>query len=76
MKKLFLLATMFATVLSVNAQRRMQVWEGNTYMQFFTTDVDSVTFLQYPEGILQECEEMHDIIVKHTNSKRKRFRTI
>ena len=55
---------MFAVVLGVNAQRRMQVWEGNTYMQFFTTDVDSVTFLSFPEGILQECEEIHDTIVK------------
>ena len=55
---------MFAVVLGVNAQRRMQVWEGNTYMQFFTTDVDSVTFLQFPDGILQECEEIHDTIIK------------
>ncbi len=65
MKKLFLLATtMLVAVLSVNAQRRMQVWEGNTYMQFFTTDVDSVTFLSFPEGVLQECEEIHDTIIK------------
>ncbi len=63
MKKLLLLATMFAVVLSVNAQRRMQVWEGNTYMQFFITDVDSVTFLPFPEGILQECEEIHDTVI-------------
>ena len=55
---------MLVAVLSINAQRRMQVWEGNTYMQFFTTDVDSVTFLQFPEGILQECEEIHDTIIK------------
>ena len=55
---------MFAVVLSVDAQRRMQVWEGNTYMQFFTTDVDSVTFLSFPEGILQECEEIHNTIIK------------
>ena len=55
---------MFAVVLGVNAQRRMQVWEGNTYMQFFTTEVDSVTFLSFPEGILQECEEIHDTIIK------------
>ncbi len=55
---------MFAVVLGVNAQRRMQVWEGNTYMQFFTTDVDSITFLSFPEGILQECEEIHDTIIK------------
>ena len=64
MKKLFLLATMIVATLSLSAQRRMQVWEGNTYMQFFTTDVDSVTFLQFPEGILQECEEIHDTIIK------------
>ena len=55
---------MFAVVLGVSAQRRMQVWEGNTYMQFFTTNVDSVTFLSFPEGILQECEEIHDTIIK------------
>ncbi len=55
---------MFAVVLGVNAQRRMQVWEGNTYMQFFTTDVDSVTFLQFPNGILHECENIHDTIIK------------
>ena len=55
---------MFAVVLGVNAQRRMQVWEGNAYMQFFTTNVDSVTFLSFPEGILQECEEIHDTIIK------------
>ncbi len=53
-----------ATLLSVNAQRRMQVWEGNTYTQYFTTDVDSVTFLQFPDGILNECEEIHDTIIK------------
>ena len=64
MKRFILLATMFAVVLGVSAQRRMQVWEGNTYMQFFTTDVDSVTFLSFPEGILQECEEIHDTIIK------------
>ena len=64
MKRFILLATMFAVVLGVNAQRRMQVWEGNTYMQFFTTEVDSVTFLSFPEGILQECEEIHDTIIK------------
>ncbi len=64
MKRFLLLATMFAAVLSVNAQRRMQVWERNTYMQFFTTDVDSVTFLQFHDGILQKCEEIHDTIIK------------
>ncbi len=64
MKKLLLLATMFAVTLSLSAQRRMQVWEGNTYMQFFTTDVDSVTFLSFPDGILQECKEIHDTIIK------------
>ena len=64
MKRFLLLATMFAVVLGVNAQRRMQVWEGNTYMQFFTTDVDSVTFLSFPNGILQECEEVHDTIIQ------------
>ena len=64
MKKLLLLATMFAVTLSLSAQRRMQVWEGNTYMQFFTTDVDSVTFLSFPDGILQECEDIHDTIIK------------
>lgn len=31
---------------------------------FFTTDVDSVTFLSFPEGILHECEEIHDTIIK------------
>ena len=65
MKRIILLSTMIvATLLSVNAQRRMQVWEGNTYMQFFTTDVDSVTFLSFPDGILQECKEIHDTIFK------------
>lgn len=65
MKRIILLAAMIvATLLSVNAQRRMQVWEGNTYTQYFTTDVDSVTFLQFPDGILNECEEIHDTIIK------------
>ena len=64
MKRFILLATIFAFVLSLSAQRRMQVWEGNTYMQFFTTDVDSVTFLSFPDGILQECKEVHDTIIK------------
>lgn len=53
-----------ATLLSVNAQRRMQVWEGNTYTQYLTTNVDSVTFLLSPDGILNECEEIHDTIIK------------
>ena len=64
MKRIILWATMFAATLSLSAQRRMQVWEGNTYMQFFTTDVDSVTFLSFPDGILQECKEIHDTIIK------------
>ena len=34
----------------------MQVWEGNTYSEFYTNDVDSVTFLLYPEGVLRECK--------------------
>ena len=65
MKRIILLAAMIvATLLSVNAQRRMQVWEGNTYTQYFTTNVDSVTFLLNPDGILNECEEIHDTIIK------------
>lgn len=50
MKKLILLATMFATVLSVSAQRNMQVWEDGSYSEFPTTNVDSVTFLLSPNG--------------------------
>ena len=65
MKRIILLAAMIvATLLSVNAQRRMPVWEGNTYAQYFTTNVDSVTFLLNPDGILNECEEIHDTIIK------------
>lgn len=65
MKRIILLATMIvAILLSVNAQRRMQVWEGNTYTQYLTTNVDSVTFLLSPDGILNECEEIHDTIIK------------
>ena len=56
MKRLILLAIVFATTLSLSAQRNMQVWEGNTYSEFYTNDVDSVTFLLYPEGILRECK--------------------
>ena len=70
MKKFFLLATMFAAVLNLNAQRPMQVWKGNTYSQFITTEVDSVTFLQSPQGTLQECKDIHDtIIVRDTITK-------
>lgn len=50
MKKLILLATMFATVLSLSAQRNMQVWEDGSYSEFPTTNVDSVTFLLSPNG--------------------------
>ena len=65
MKRIILLVAMIvATLLSVNAQRRMQVWEGNTYTQYLTTNVDSVTFLLNPDGILNECEEIHDTIIK------------
>ena len=62
MKRLILLAIVFATTLSLSAQRNMQVWEGNTYSEFYTNDVDSVTFLLYPEGILRECETLHDTV--------------
>ena len=41
---------MFATVLSVSAQRNMQVWEDGSYSEFPTTNVDSVTFLLSPNG--------------------------
>ena len=65
MKRIILLVAMIvATLLSVNAQRRMQVWEGNTYTQYLTTNVDSVTFLLNPDGILNECEEIHDTIIE------------
>ena len=56
MKRLLLLVAMFATALSLSAQRSMQVWEGNTYSEFPTGTVDSVTFLLYPEGVLRECK--------------------
>lgn len=41
---------MFATMLSVSAQRNMQVWEDGSYSEFPTTNVDSVTFLLSPNG--------------------------
>ncbi len=41
---------MFATVLSVSAQRNMQVWGDGSYSEFSTNDVDSVTFLLSPNG--------------------------
>ena len=41
---------MFAAVLSVFAQRNMQVWEDGSYSEFPTTNVDSVTFLLSPNG--------------------------
>ena len=50
MKRIILLATMFATVLSLSAQRNMQVWEDGSYSEFPTTNVDSVTFLLSPNG--------------------------
>lgn len=50
MKKFLLLATMFVTVLSLSAQRNMQVWEDGSYSEFPTTNVDSVTFLLSPNG--------------------------
>lgn len=50
MKKLILLAAMFATVLSVSDQRNMQVWGDGSYSEFSTNDVDSVTFLLSPNG--------------------------
>lgn len=56
MKRFFLLAIVFATTMSLSAQRNMQVWEGNTYSEFLTNSVDSVTFLLSPEGILRECK--------------------
>ena len=55
-KRFILLAIVFATTLSLSAQRNMQVWEGNTYSEFLTNSIDSVTFLLYPEGILRECK--------------------
>lgn len=53
MKRLILLAIVFATTLSLSAQRNMQVWEGDSYSEFFTGNVDSVTFLLSPEGTLR-----------------------
>ena len=45
MKKLFLLAAMFAVTLSVSAQHKMQVWQDGTPIEYTTTAIDSVTFL-------------------------------
>lgn len=50
MKRILLLATMFATVLSLSAQRNMQVWEDGSYSEFPTNNVDSITFLLSPNG--------------------------
>ena len=61
-KRFILLAIVFATTLSLSAQRNMQVWEGNTYSEFITNSIDSVTFLLYPTGILRECETWHDTV--------------
>ena len=58
------MATIFATTLSISAQNNMQVWEGNTYSEFLTSNVDSVTFLLFPDGILNKCEEVHDTIIQ------------
>ena len=44
---------MFVTVLSISAQRNMQVWEDGSYSEFPTTNVDSVTFLLSPNGTLR-----------------------
>lgn len=56
MKRMLLLVAMFAAALSLSAQRNMQVWEGNTYSEFSTAMVDSITFLLSPEGTRRECK--------------------
>ncbi len=53
MKRFILLATMIVATLSLSAQRNMQVWEGGSYSEFPTSDVDSVTFQQSPNGTLR-----------------------
>lgn len=44
MKKLFLVATMFALTISLSAQKNMHVWVAGVSSDFAISDVDSVTF--------------------------------
>lgn len=64
MKKLFIFVALFATTLSLSAQRKMQVWEGNIYTEFTTTAIDSVTFLYSPIGTPKPPVVVHDTIIQ------------
>lgn len=50
MKRTFLLMTLFITTMTVSAQHNMQIWNGNTYTEYSTASVDSITFLTAPNG--------------------------
>lgn len=56
MKRLVLIVVLFASALSLSAQRSVQVWEGNMYSTFPIETVDSITFLLHPKGTLRECK--------------------
>ncbi len=65
MKKLFFFIALFATTLSLSAQRKMQVWEGNLYTEFTTAAIDSVTFLYSPIGTPKPPVVVHDTIIQN-----------
>lgn len=65
MRRFVLLMVVLSTTLSLRAQRTMQVWEGDTYSEFAVNNVDSITFLQSPQGTLRECKADTIVVIKH-----------
>lgn len=69
MKQIFLVATLIAGTLSLSAQHTMQVWQGTDYSEYSTAVVDSITFLDEPEGTLITCEpEIDTVFVTKTDT--------
>lgn len=69
MKRIFFLATLVAGTLSLSAQHNMQVWQGSGYNDYSTTEVDSITFLDAPEGTLIVCKtDIDTVFVSKTDT--------
>ncbi len=67
MKRLFFVGALLAATLSLSAQQKMQIWEGNLYSEYTTSSVDSVTFLASPAGTPKPAAVVHDTIVKEVH---------
>lgn len=67
MKRLFFFAALAAATLSLSAQNKLQVWEGDYYTEFATSAIDSVTFLATPAGTPKPAGVIHDTVFQEVH---------